>query len=61
MLRKQSVQVVIIPEFFFSNQFIKSSTRADVEKEQSDKYGIKVEIFDGLWCANAVFIHGCIY
>lgn len=45
---------------FFSNQNIKSSTRADVEKDLSDKYGVKVEIFDGLWCANAVFIHGCI-
>ena len=45
---------------FFSNQYIKSSTRADVEKDLSEKHGVKVEIFDGLWCANAVFIHGCI-
>lgn len=45
---------------FFSNQYIKSSTRAEVEKVLSEKYGVKVEIFDGLWCANAVFIHGCI-
>lgn len=45
---------------FFSNQYIKSSTRTDVEKELSERYNVKVEIFDGLWCANAVFLHGCI-
>lgn len=45
---------------FFSNQYIKSSTRADVEKVLSEKYGVTVEIFDRLWCANAVFIHGCM-
>lgn len=45
---------------FFSNQYIKSSTRAEVEKELSEKYRVKVEIFDGLWCANAVFINSCI-
>ena len=45
---------------FFSNQSIKSSTRADIEKELSEKYGIEISIFDALWCANAVFNHGCI-
>ncbi len=45
---------------FFSNQFIKSSTRADVEKKLSEKYSIEVSIFDALWCTNAVFHHGCI-
>lgn len=45
---------------FFSNQFIKSSTRAEVEKELTEKYGIKVEIFDGLWCEDSVFQDKCI-
>jgi len=45
---------------FFSNQFIKSSTRTDAERDLSKKYDIEVCIFDGLWCANAVFHHGCI-
>ncbi len=45
---------------FFSNQFIKASTRLDVEKDLSEKYGIKVDIFDGLWCENAVFNDGCM-
>ncbi len=45
---------------FFSNQFIKSSTRADVEASLSGEYGIRVEIFDGLWCVDAVFHHGCM-
>lgn len=44
---------------FFSNQFIKSSMRADVEKDLSDKFNIEVSIFDALWCTNAVFHHGC--
>lgn len=45
---------------FFSNQFIKSSVRADLEKDLTEKYGIEVCIFDGLWCANAIFHHGCL-
>lgn len=45
---------------FFSNQFIKSSTRVDVEKDLSEKYGVEVSIFDALWCTNTVFNHGCI-
>lgn len=45
---------------FFSNQFIKSSTRVKVEKELTEKYGIKVEIFDGLWCEESVFQDKCI-
>lgn len=44
---------------FFSNQFIKSSIRADVEKDLSDKFNIEVSIFDALWCTDAVFHHGC--
>lgn len=44
---------------FFSNQFIKSSTRAEVEEQLSEKFNTKVSIFDGLWCSNAVFFHGC--
>ncbi len=45
---------------FFSNQFIKSSTRAEVEKELTENYNLEVSIFDGLWCANAVFHQGCM-
>lgn len=45
---------------FFSNQFIKSSTRLKVEKELTEKHKIEVSIFDGLWCANAVFYKGCM-
>lgn len=45
--------------FFFSNQFIKSSTRVDIEKDLSNKFNIEVSIFDALWCTNAVFYHGC--
>lgn len=45
---------------FFSNQFIKSSTRLEVEKELTEKHKIEVSIFDGLWCANAVFYKGCM-
>lgn len=44
---------------FFSNQFIKSSTRVDIEKDLSNKFNIEVSIFDALWCTNAVFHHGC--
>lgn len=44
---------------FFSNQFIKSSTRVDIEKDLSNKFNIEVSIFDALWCINAVFHHGC--
>lgn len=44
---------------FFSNQFIKSSIRADIEKDLSNKFNIEVSIFDALWCTNAVFHHGC--
>lgn len=44
---------------FFSNQFIKSSTRAEVEISLSEKYGVKVEIFDGLWCESSVFQDKC--
>lgn len=44
---------------FFSNQFIKSSTRVDIEKDLSNKFNIEVSIFDALWCTNAVFYHGC--
>lgn len=44
---------------FFSNQFIKSSMRADIEKELAEQFAIKVSIFDGLWCSDAVFNHGC--
>lgn len=45
---------------FFSNQFIKSSTRTDVEKSLSDQYGIKVEIYDRLYLENVVFQDKCI-
>ena len=44
---------------FFSNQFIKSSTRVDIEKDLSNKFNIEVSIFDALWCTNAVFYYGC--
>lgn len=45
---------------FFSNQFIKASTRVEAERNLTEKYGIKVEIFDGLWCENTVFQDRCI-
>lgn len=45
---------------FFSNQFIKASTRVQVETALTAKYGIKVEIYDQLWCVNSVFQDNCI-
>ncbi|MBP5366972.1 MAG: hypothetical protein J6Z01_00835 [Bacteroidales bacterium] len=44
---------------FFSNQYIKSSTRAEVETNLKEKYNIQVSIFDGSWCSDCVFTHGC--
>jgi len=44
---------------FFSNQYIKSSVRIDVEKRLSEQHGIKVEIYDGLWFKQAVFECAC--
>ena len=45
---------------FFSNQYIKSSVRSDIEKKLSDQYGVRVDIFDRLWCSQAVFRQGCL-
>ena len=45
---------------FFSNQYIKSSVRANLEKKLSDQYGVRIDIFDRLWCSQAVFRQGCL-
>lgn len=45
---------------FFTNQYIKSSTRIDTERILSEKYNVYVEIFDASWCINTVFNHNCI-
>ncbi len=45
---------------FFSNQYIKSSVRANIEKDLTTKFGIKVDIFDRLWCKQAVFQQNCL-
>lgn len=45
---------------FFSNQQIKASTRFDVEQSLSQKYGLKVEIYDAQWCEKSVFQDRCI-
>ena len=44
---------------FFSNQYIKSSVRIDVEKRLSDQYEVKVDIYDGSWFKQAVFECAC--
>lgn len=31
-----------------------------IEKNLTEKYGLKVEIFDCLWCENSVFQDRCI-
>lgn len=45
---------------FFTNQYIKADKRLEVERRLSDQHGIKVFIFDRLWCRHAVFLHGCL-
>lgn len=45
---------------FFTNQFVKSSTRAETEEKLSEKFGIKVEIYDASWLSDAVFNNGCL-
>lgn len=45
---------------FFTNQYVKSSTRAETEEALSTKYGIKVEIYDGNWLSHSVFYNGCL-
>ena len=45
---------------FFSNQYIKSSVRANLEKNLSDQYGVRIDIFDRLWCSQVVFRQGCL-
>lgn len=45
---------------FFSNQYIKGKTRIEEEGKLCKRYGINVSIFDGLWCVDAVFSHGCM-
>ena len=45
---------------FFSNQYIKSSVRTEIEKKLTTKFGIKVDIFDRLWCQQAVFQQNCL-
>lgn len=45
---------------FFTNQYVKSSTRAETEKSLSVKYGIRVEIYDCSWLSHSVFHNGCL-
>lgn len=45
--------------YFFSNQLIRSKARKDKEYDLKKKYGVEVYIFDGSWCRDAVFEHGC--
>ncbi len=45
---------------FFSNQYIKASTRLDVEKQLSERHGVQVEIFDRSCFVSAVFESGCM-
>ena len=45
---------------FFTNQYVKSSTRAETEETLSTKYGIRVEIYDGNWLSHSVFHNGCL-
>lgn len=45
---------------FFTSQFVKSSTRAETEEKLSERFGIKVEIYDANWLSDAVFNNGCL-
>ena len=45
---------------FFTNQLVKASTRLEVEQSLTEKYGVKVEIYDGLWLKNSVFQDKCM-
>ncbi|MCD8291329.1 MAG: hypothetical protein LUC91_07495 [Prevotella sp.] len=44
---------------FFSNQYIKASSCFEKEQSLTEKYNIKVEIYDKSWCEKAVFDDGC--
>lgn len=44
---------------FFTNQYVKASKRIGWETELKEKYHIKVDLFDALWCKNAVFHTNC--
>jgi hypothetical protein len=43
--------------FFISNQFIKASTRSEVEDELTAKYSIPVKILDRSWIIECVYEH----
>ena len=45
---------------FFTNQNVKSSTRAETEEALSTKYEIRVEIYDRSWLSHSVFHNGCL-
>lgn len=45
---------------FFTNQYVKSSTRAEVEEELTKEYNIIVKIFDANALSKWVFHDGCI-
>lgn len=45
---------------FFTNQYVKSSTRIEKEEALSALYGISVSIYDRSWLQMAVFLHGCL-
>lgn len=45
---------------FFTNQYVKSSTRVEKEESISQKYGIETHVFDRSWFNKVVFTQGCL-
>lgn len=45
---------------FFTNQYVKASTRVEKEQSLSELYGISVFIYDREWLKKAVFLDGCL-
>lgn len=45
---------------FFTNQYVKSSTRIETEEMLFAKYEIRVKIYDGNWLSHSVFHNGCL-
>lgn len=43
---------------FITNQFVKASSRSEVEDDLKKKFGFEVRIFDRSWIVNCVFEHG---
>lgn len=47
--------------YFMTNQFIKDKTRAEVEKNLKNKYGIEVHILDRSWIVKCIFEHDLLW